>query len=477
MRWLSRVLEGYRERLHRSRLEEEAPLAVLAASIIVEAGRNPIEVVERLAELDSLPAVSAEASDIIRRALLARRTLPEQVLVESRGAGGLWGRLISTVAFSTMSGVDPRVLFRSLMDSALRDLRSVYRETSRRLQTLAGAANIAFGVMPMMAGLMLAVLSSVLAPTAMLMYTAVNVLAAIFFLAYIDSQVPRMYDFRPVYRRLAVKWLPPALLIFAASALGLLYLPASLVYRSATAVSLGALAFSVPAALEWRRHSRVYDELLMDLPFVLRGVAERVAMGRSPHQALEDILASGGMHPNTGRLLTLIVEEARIHGSLRGAYSRLKKLLPRQWRVGLELLVVLEEAGAGAGAVHVLADSMSLYVDALRDFRRQVSGTKWLAVAVAVLSLVLFKYVSATVLSRLALVSRGLGASPFSMPILFRPEDIPMLEDAVTGSMAVNNVVLAAVSGKVAGWRLGDGFQLMVYMGLASLLSLVLWAF
>ena len=59
-------------------------------------------------------------------------------------------------------------------------------------------------------------------------------------------------------------------------------------------------------------------------------------------------------------------------GSLRDAYNKVKTLLPKPWRISLELISLIEEMGAGSGAVHALSDAMGQYILALREFKRSL---------------------------------------------------------------------------------------------------------
>jgi len=471
-----RLAEALREKVEEKRLEREAPLAAIAAQVVVEADRSPLEAVSVLASLDSLPSVSEAAEGVIKKSLLSLKPLHEQLYEERRD--GTWGRILSTVAYVEASGLDPRAVFKDLVKTALRDLRASYEQLSDRFQAMIRVAGVAFGAFPMMVSVMLAILASDSVIPLLLAFTLVNLVLAALWTLLADLQIPEIADYAPFYRRVLAKWLPLGAAVGAASYLGLLYLPVSLVYRSPLSLSLGALAFSLPAYLEWRLQAKVQDELLESLPLVLRGVAEQVSKGFSVHQALENVAKAGGLPRYADKLLTLILKEARIYGSLRDAYVKVRDLLPKPWRFSLELLVVAEEVGAGAGAIHSLADSVAEYVASVREFRRKTGAYKWLSLGMAALTLALLGFISHTVMARMAAI--GLLAEqnpavtlPFKPPT---PDQLPALKDSIYLAAAANSLALAVVTGKTSGWRMGDALpELLKTSALLLALLVALW--
>lgn len=451
-----KALLKFRE--HLSRLRREGPFAVLYVAVAVESGLPPLKAFEALKDADSLPATRLEARRVLRDAQLGLRTLGEQLALEARSASGVWGRLLSTIVSVEASGLDPKAAFRDLLRLVLRDLRTDYERLARRFQSLISAASVAFGAFPMMIAVLLAVLASFNTVPMLLAFTAANALIAALWLLTVDLQVPDLLDYRPFYRRIALKWLPIGVAVGLAVYTGLLFLPISLVSTKALALALGALAFSLPASLEWKLQRRVGDELLESLPLVLRTVAEQVDRGLSPHQALENAAALGGFPKYTTRLLSLIVKEARVYGSLRDAYERVKALLPRPWRVSLELLTLADEAGAGSAAIHALADSMAEYVLAVRELRRSTSIYRWVALGMVGLTLGLLALVANTVMVKMALAGalleeNALISAPIRPP---PPEELPAIKDWIYAAAAANSLALAVVTGKTVGWRLGD---------------------
>ena len=477
---VSRVVEWFRRREHESKLRREAPLAVIAVEVAVESGQPPLKAFEGLAQVDSLPTASGEARRILNESILSMRHLFEQLEAEAREARGVWGKLLATIVGVEATGMDARVMLRDLVNTVLRDLKTDYERLTRRFQSLISSATVVFGAFPMMIAVMLGILASTDVVPMLLASTAVNLFLAALWILTVDLQVPEIADYEPFYKRILGKWLPLGVAVAAASYAGLLYLPVSLVYRSPLALALGALAFSLPAYLEWRLQARVQDELLENLPLVLRGVAEQVARGLAPHQALENVARLGGFPKYTTRLLSLIVKEARVHGSLRDAYEKIKGLLPKPWRVSLELLTQAEEMGAGSGAIHALADSVSEYVIAIREFRRATSTYKWLSLGMTALTFALLAFISRTVMVKMAVIgalleqSQGLVTLPFKPPT---PDQLPAIKDSIYLAAAANSLALAVVAGKTVGWRLGDSIPelLKTSLLLIALLLAVWW--
>ena len=448
-----------RLRDHLARLEREAPMAVLAIYVSVESRLSPLKAFEVLAGLESLPSVSLEASRIIRDSKLGLRTLYEQLMIEAKQARGVWGRLLGALASSEASGLDPRLAMRDLVISTLRDLKTGYEKMARRFQALISSASVIFGAFPMMLTVMLSILASgnmypVLAAT-----TLFNAFLATTWLLTVDSQVPDILDYKVFYRKNLTRWLPIGAAVGALVYAGFVYFPGSLVYRSSLALCLGALTFSLPVSIRWRLQSRVQSELMEGLPVVLREVAAQVEKGYSPHQALENVASMGSSSKYVSKLLSLIIKEARVYGSLREAYSKIADLLPKPWKVSLELLALGEEMGSGASAIHALADSMAEYVATMRELRRLTSPYKWLSLAMSILTLSLLAYISRMVMVKMAQIGALMAAGgatvtmPFTPPT---PEELPKLLDVVFLQASANSIILSIVTGKTVGWRMGD---------------------
>jgi len=65
----------------------------------------------------------------------------------------------------------------------------------------------------------------------------------------------------------------------------------------------------------------------------------------------------------------------------------------------------------------------------------------------------------------------GLVSLPFQPPA---PEELPVIKDWVYFTVAVNSLILAIVTGKTAGWRLGDSFKEALKVSLLLLAALAL---
>ena len=384
-----KIIGKLKEKIRRTELEREAPYAVLATYVGVESGLSPLRSFEYLSELESLEGVREEVDRIRSSALLGLRHLSEQLTVESKNSSGTWGKLISTLASIEATGLNLVSALRDLVKMVLRDLKTDYEKTARRFQTMVSSASVLFGAFPMMVAVMLSILASSNIVPLMMLFLGLNLITALVWLIIVDVQVPEVMDYTAFYRRILIKYLPPGLAAGSAVYFGLLYTPLTLVFHKALSLCIGTLVFSIPAYIEWRLQDKVTQQLMDDLPRFLRDVAEQTGRGFSVHQALENSYSVGGYGRYTMKLLSLIVKEARIHGSLRSAYVKVRKLLPKQWRVSLELLTLIEEAGAGSGAVHSLADAMGEYVLMIREFRRSTSSYKYLSLGLTALTVAL----------------------------------------------------------------------------------------
>ena len=464
------MLERLREQARRKRVEREAPFAVLAAAVLVESGLNPFKAFELLGDLDSLPAVAEEVKRIRAESLVGMRTLPEQLSHEARGTRGVWGRLLSTLVSVDRLGLDPKRSLRDLLYTILRDMRTEYESTARRFTSMISSASVLFGALPMMFAVIFALMASHTVLQYCLGFTILNAFLAVTWLLAVEAQVPEVADYRVGYKRILVKWLPLGIAVGSALYYGLLQLPQGLVYSTALPLAAGALAFSLPAYIEWRLYSRTVDEVVEDLPRVLRDVADEVARGYSPHQALENIAEGYGGY--TGRLLSLIIKEARVCGGLREAYTRLKNILPKPWRISLELLALTEEAGGGAGALNTLADTMLEYTLMIRELRRSTQIYRVLSLGFTAMTLALLSFLFNTVVVAVAAAGRAAQMAPTALPFSpVPPEDLPLFKDAVYTMVAASSVFLALVTGKTTEWRIGGSLLDL------ALTSIILLAF
>lgn len=220
----------------------------------------------------------------------------------------------------------------------------------------------------------------------------------------------------------------------------------------------------------------IQEELFESLPVFLRSIAEQTSKGFSVGQAIENILESGGLGKYTSRLISLIVKEARIFGSLRDAYNRLKDLLPFPWRVTLELLSLADELGSGSGALHRLADTMSEYMISIREFKSSATGYSWLSMIMSALTLILMMVVSNTVMVKLALIGSVLEENPGMISLPFKPpspSELPILKDWIYLMITSNLLTLAVVTGKTLGWCIGDSIKEILKTSLLILAIMV----
>lgn len=117
---------------------------------------------EELAKLKVLKHVSFEVDRIKRDAILNRRHLSEQLVIEAKNASGTWAKLLGVLVSLERTGGDPRLILRDLMKETSRDLRVYYETLARRFQSMISASNVMFGAMPMMLSILFTLLASTL---------------------------------------------------------------------------------------------------------------------------------------------------------------------------------------------------------------------------------------------------------------------------------------------------------------------------
>jgi len=341
------------------------------------------------------------------------------------------------------------------------------------------ASNVLFGAMPMMLTVLFTLLASESVIGMIVTFMLVNLILGLVYLMIVDTQVPRTVSYKTVYARILIKWLPLGVGLGMLSYMGFIRMPISLVAPKAVSISIGALAFSVPAFIEFRIHSQVVDELLENLPSILRDIADEVERGFSPHQALERLYENAAYGKYTDRFIALIVKRARISGSLRDAIMGIESLLPIQMRLALWLLTLGEGLSATSGVYQELADAMLEYYLALRSFKRGCQGYRLVGISMVALTLGLTVALFSTLISRIALVGQlvecasagGLISLPFS---IVSPEVLPRVKDWIYASMSVNSLILALVNGKTLDWRFGGSFRDLMIISLMILTSLSL---
>ena len=477
---LALILSGYMPVLklksHLAGLEQEAPFAILAVNVGVYAGLPPLKAFEELAKLDVLRTVSFEVKRILRDACLHRRHLSEQLAVEAKEAEGMWAKLLRASVSLERIGGDPKLILRDLMRETLRDLRVHYESLARRFQSMISASNVLFGAMPMMLSVLFTLLASEAVISMVIGFMILNMLMATLYLMTVDMQVPRTVSFTRTYGRIVLRWLPLGVSLCLLAYMGFIRMPISLIAPKAVAISIGALAFSIPAYLEFKLHARVIDELLENLPTILRDIADEVERGFSPHQALERIYENATYGKFTDRFIALLVKRARVLGSLRDALRGIEHLLPIQMRLSLWLLTLGEELGASSGVYHELADAMLEYYLALRSFKRGCQGYRLMALGMVALTIGLVITLFSTLVSRIAIVGQlvssaeGLVSLPFSIA---SPELLPVIKDWVYAGIAVNSLILAIVTGKTLDWRIGGSFRDLIIVSIMLLGALI----
>ncbi|RLF23099.1 MAG: hypothetical protein DRN15_07125 [Thermoprotei archaeon] len=475
------IISGYmpvlKLRSHLSSLEHEAPFAILMINVGVHAGLPPLRAFEELAKLDVLKAISFEVRRILRDSCLYRRHLSEQLAVEAKQAAGTWAKLLRALVSLERIGGDPRLVLRDLMRETLRDLRVHYESLARRFQSMISASNVLFGAMPMMLSVLFTLLASEAVISMVVGFMILNALMATLYLMTVDMQIPRTTSFTRTYAKIVLRWLPLGIGLGLLAYMGFIRIPISLIAPKAVAISIGALAFSLPAYLEFRLHARVVDELLENLPTVLRDIADEVERGFSPHQALERLYENATYGKFTDRFIALLVKRARVLGSLRDALRGIEHLLPIQMRLSLWLLTLGEELGASSGVYHGLADAMLEYYLALRSFKRGCQGYRLMALGMVALTIGLVITLFSTLVSRIAIVGQlvssaeGLVSLPFSIA---SPELLPVIKDWVYAGVAVNSLILALVTGKTLDWRIGGSFRDLIIVSIMLLGTLMI---
>lgn len=117
---------------------------------------------EELSRLKALKHVSFEVDRIKRDAILNRKHLSEQLVIEAKNATGTWAKLLRVLVSLERIGGDPKLVLRDLMRETLRDLKVYYEVLARRFQSMISASNVMFGAMPMMLSILFTLLASTL---------------------------------------------------------------------------------------------------------------------------------------------------------------------------------------------------------------------------------------------------------------------------------------------------------------------------
>ena len=463
---LTLLIQGFNPvikfRSHLNGIERESPFAILAVNVAVNAGLTVLRAFEELAKLEVLKAISFEVKRILRDCSLYRRHLSEQLAFEAREAKGLWAKLIKTIVSLERVGGDPRLALRDLMRETLRDMKVHYEVLSNRFRSMISSTNVLFGAMPMMLSVLFTLMASESVVPMVLSFTLINIVMAFTYMLIVDGQVPRTVDYTRIYMKIVAKWAPLCLAIGATFYLGFIQLPITLIAPKAVAISIAALTFTVPAWIEFKIHANTIDEILENLPTILRDLADEVEQGFSPHQALERLFENATYGKFTDKFIALLVKRARVFGSLRDSLIGIEKLLPVQARLALWLIVLGEELGATSSVYHELADAMHEYYLSLKSFKRSCQGFRWMAIGLAALTIALVITLFSTLISRISIISElafkaeGIISLPFNIA---GPEQLPLIKDWIYASVSLNSIVLALTAGKTLDWRLGGAFR------------------
>ena len=477
------ILVGYypvlKLKSHLSALEKEAPFSVLAVCTGAYAGLPPLRAFGELVNLPVLEHTRYEVSRILRDATLNRRHLSEQLIIEARGTGGSWGRLLRALISLERTGGDPKLVLRDLMRETLRDLRVSYDILAGRFRSMISACSVVFGAMPMMLTVLFTILASEIVIPLVLGFVGLNIVIAVLYSLVVDAQVPRTISYLKVYKYILLKWAPLGVGVGVLSYFGLIRLPILVVAHTGMSLALGVLAFSIPAYIEFKVHARAVDEILENLPLVLRDLADEVSRGFSPHLALERLHENAVYGKYTDRLIALLVKRGRVQGSLRDALKGIEKLMPVQLRLSLWLVVNGEELGATPDVYNELADTMLEYSMCLRGFKRSCESYRYLGIGMCILSIGLVLGLFATLISRIATIGALMrdqagGVVPAMPFMIASPEQLPMIKNVVYFGVVANSIVLAVTTGKTLDWRFGGSFRDMVIVTAVLILAVVL---
>ncbi|MCS7386517.1 MAG: hypothetical protein NDF55_07285 [archaeon GB-1867-005] len=233
---------------------------------------------------------------------------------------------------------------------------------------------------------------------------------------------------------------------------------------------------TIPAWIEFKVHANTIDEILENLPAILRDLADEVDQGFSPHQALERLFENATYGKFTDKFIALLVKRARVFGSLRDSLTGIEHLLPVQARLALWLIILGEELGATSSVYHELADAMHEYYLSLKSFKRSCQGFRWMAIGLVALTIGLVITLFSTLISRISIISElafkaeGIISLPFNIAGLTQ---LPTIKDWIYASVALNSIVLALTAGKTLDWRLGGAFRDVALVSTIILLALI----
>ncbi len=464
-----------RLRSHRVGIEQEAPFAVLAVSMLVNAGIPPLAALEALAELDViLPHCAFEVNRIRRDSILNIRHMSEQLVYEAARATGIWGRLLDAIVTLERTGWEPKQYMRDLANLVIQDIRADLARNADYFRTLLSTATVLFGALPMMLAVLFTILASVMIVPLVMVFIILTCFMTFVFTIIVDARVPEITSYVPAYLRIARKWIPLGIAVATALLTFMRYLSNFIQTPMALLSSIALCAFATPAWLEFRTHARAVDQIIDRLPIFLRDIADEVHRGIPPFMAIEYISETHSYGIWMDRLISLLVRRMRLTGSLRSAVEGIEHLLPHPFRVSLGLVILGEEYGASAEAYHILADIMSEYMLSIREFRRGNQSYRWVALGIVFMSIALVVVLFNTVVMKIAIAGEMIQRAPTPLPLLIvTPEQVPMLKDWIYTMLVINSSTLGIVIGKTLDWRIGGGFREMALVSSSFLLLLL----
>jgi len=463
---------------YESALQEEAVWGIFAGTVYALAGVPPLKILDFLeAKTHVFPHLSHEIKRIKRDSRLKMESFLDALRREYRSAKGFWRMLLGTIITLETTGGDLSAYFRDLYKSCIRELKTRYENQAKVMNSLSSATTVFLAVLPMSVYVMLVVVASKAVVPAVTMFTLINIATGVAVAALADFFAPKTGDlFTKIYGKVLLKYLPLGACVGASCYLGLLNLPLSLKFPGLISLTLGTLAFTAPAYLEYRKHAKAVDETVENLPVFLRDIADEVKRGYSPIQALSTVHESKSYGKYFDRLLRLLVNKIRLQG-VREALLSLEPYLPKQVFFSLDLLADADEIGARAEVFDVLADIMHDWVSSMRAYKASVKLSKYtslFAVACAAgITVFLFGSVVGMV-AKAGDIVRGTASTyaPVAVDIV-TSDQVPVLKNTIFTALAVTAVVLGVVEGKVSSFRFGEGLRETVIMVSTVLFSVV----
>ena len=473
----------YRLKAHYSRLEDESIWGVFASTVYAYSGIHPLKIFIILGNKEYIfPSLSFEVNRIIRDSRIKMIPLLEVLKDEYMKARGFWRMFLGTVITLETTGGDVTTYFRDLYKDAVNELRIKFRNQAREMTGVSSAVTIFLAILPASLIIMLVILASSMvlsiAPIIILLDLVVGLMIGL----VADSFSPRILSYSNVYKRIIAKYLPIGVSIGVSSYLGIIRAPLTLKFNLVISIISGVLSFSIPAYIEFRRHSRAIDNMLDMLPIFIRDLADEIKRGISPVDAISKIIEVRSYNKYVDKLLRLLLNKINLQG-LRKALNDLKPYLPRQFFFALDVIGDADEIGARAEVFDVLADIMHDWIESLKEYKGAVRLGRYTALLSIVSALGIVIFLFGSIVRKIALAGdmiRRASSSLYGIPIsidIATTSMIPLLKSLTFTIIEIAGIVLAFTSAKSSSFRFGDGFRDSIIISSMILVLLIIASF